>query len=222
MNQRLIGHLTLGLALGLAQFAVMGVTAFLYVRHMRKNIDPVVRRLPCPPGGPGGRAAGRPGRTAVRRMVTVSASVADAFSLRLTFVLFLSVVVITLFTALLTAPQRDEISEFYLGNRDMSPLRNGLAMCGDYLSAATLLGSTGLVALTGYDGLLYLGGTVVAWMMVLLLIAEPCATRAGSPWATPWPGGSRCGTGPSGWRSPFARSPCAPSIWWPNWSAASR
>ncbi|MDX3615662.1 cation acetate symporter [Streptomyces europaeiscabiei] len=106
-------------------------------------------------------------------MVTVSASVADAFSLRLTFVLFLSVVVITLFTALLTAPQRDEISEFYLGNRDMSPLRNGLAMCGDYLSAATLLGSTGLVALTGYDGLLYLGGTVVAWMMVLLLIAEP-------------------------------------------------
>ncbi|MFE7842355.1 DUF485 domain-containing protein [Streptomyces sp. NPDC057474] len=45
MNQRLIGHLTLGLTLGLAQFAVMGVTAFLYVRHMRKNIDPVVRRL---------------------------------------------------------------------------------------------------------------------------------------------------------------------------------
>jgi Na+(H+)/acetate symporter ActP len=75
--------------------------------------------------------------------------VADAFSLRLTFVLFLSVVVITLFTALITAPQRDEISEFYLGNRDMSPLRNGLAMCGDYLSAATQLGSTGLVALTG-------------------------------------------------------------------------
>ncbi|WP_286259817.1 solute symporter family protein [Streptomyces graminofaciens] len=105
--------------------------------------------------------------------VTTAASVTDALSLRLTFVLFLSVVVVTLFTALLTAPQRDEISEFYLGNRDMSPLRNGLAMCGDYLSAATLLGSTGLVALTGYDGLLYLCGTVVAWMMVLLLVAEP-------------------------------------------------
>lgn len=45
MNQRLFGHLTLGLTLGLAQFAVMGVTAFLYVRHMRRNIDPVVRRL---------------------------------------------------------------------------------------------------------------------------------------------------------------------------------
>lgn len=111
-------------------------------------------------------------------MVTVSQGIVDRFSLQLTFVLFLSVVVVTLFMALLTAPQRDEISEFYLGNRTMSPLRNGLAMCGDYVSAATLLGSTGLVALTGYDGLLYLGGTVVAWMMVLLLIAEPLR-RAG-------------------------------------------
>lgn len=106
-------------------------------------------------------------------MVTLGASVTDRLSLQLTFVLFLSVVVVTLFTALLTAPQRDEIGEFYLGDRTMSPLRNGLAMCGDYLSAATLLGSTGLVALTGYDGLLYLCGTAVAWMMVLLLIAEP-------------------------------------------------
>ncbi|WP_405623198.1 cation acetate symporter [Streptomyces sp. NBC_00076] len=106
-------------------------------------------------------------------MVTTSAAVEDRFSLQLTLVLFLSVVVVSLFTALLTAPQRDEISEFYLGDRTMTPLRNGLAMCGDYLSAATLLGSTGLVALTGYDGLLYLCGTAVAWMMVLLLIAEP-------------------------------------------------
>ncbi|MDK1342438.1 cation acetate symporter [Streptomyces sp. 378] len=103
----------------------------------------------------------------------VTAAAIDDRSLQLTFVLFLTVVVITLFMALLTAPQRDEISEFYLGNRALSPLRNGLAMCGDYLSAATLLGSTGLVALTGYDGLMYLGGTTVAWMMVLLLIAEP-------------------------------------------------
>ncbi|MFI6012904.1 cation acetate symporter [Streptomyces sp. NPDC051243] len=106
-------------------------------------------------------------------MVDHAASVTDRATLQLTLVLFITVVVVTLFTVLLTAPQRDEISEFYLGDRDMSPLRNGLAMCGDYLSAATLLGSTGIVAVTGYDGLLYLGGTVVAWMMALLMIAEP-------------------------------------------------
>ena len=45
MNHRLAGQLTVGLALGLTQFAVMGVTAWLYVRHMRRNVDPVVRRL---------------------------------------------------------------------------------------------------------------------------------------------------------------------------------
>lgn len=45
LNQRLIGHLTVGLILGLAQFALIGVTAWLYVRHMRKNVDPVARRL---------------------------------------------------------------------------------------------------------------------------------------------------------------------------------
>lgn len=155
-------------------------------------------------------------------MVTTGAAVADRFSLQLTLVLFLSVVVVTLFTALLTAPQGDEISEFYLGNRMMSPLRNGLAMCGDYLSAATLLGSTGLVALTGYDGLLYLCGTAVAWMMVLLLIAEPCATPAGSPWATPWPTACPACSDRYAWLSPCAPSPSPPSIWSPNLSAAWR
>ncbi|WP_373559147.1 DUF485 domain-containing protein [Streptomyces sp. SA15] len=45
MNQPLLGHLTLGLALGLGQFAVMGVTAWYYVRHMRTKVDPLAHRL---------------------------------------------------------------------------------------------------------------------------------------------------------------------------------
>ncbi len=45
MNQRLLGHLTLGLALGLGQFVVMGVTAWCYVRHMRARVDPLARGL---------------------------------------------------------------------------------------------------------------------------------------------------------------------------------
>jgi uncharacterized membrane protein (DUF485 family) len=45
MNQRLLGHLTLGLALGLGQFVVMGVTAWCYLRHMRTRVDPLVRGL---------------------------------------------------------------------------------------------------------------------------------------------------------------------------------
>lgn len=45
MNQRLVGHLTLGLTLGLGQFVVMGVTAWAYVRHMRTRVDPLARGL---------------------------------------------------------------------------------------------------------------------------------------------------------------------------------
>lgn len=45
MNQRLAGHLTLGLALGLGQFVVMGLTAWVYVRHMRTRVDPLARGL---------------------------------------------------------------------------------------------------------------------------------------------------------------------------------
>jgi uncharacterized membrane protein (DUF485 family) len=45
MNQRLTGNFTLGLALGLGQFVVMGVTAWCYVRHMRTRVDPLARGL---------------------------------------------------------------------------------------------------------------------------------------------------------------------------------
>ncbi|MCF1600211.1 DUF485 domain-containing protein [Streptomyces muensis] len=45
MNQPLAGHLTIGLALGLFQFLLMAVTIWLYVRHMRRRVDPVADRL---------------------------------------------------------------------------------------------------------------------------------------------------------------------------------
>lgn len=45
MNQPLVGHLTIGLALGLCQFLLMGGTIWLYVRHMRRRVDPVTHRL---------------------------------------------------------------------------------------------------------------------------------------------------------------------------------
>jgi cation/acetate symporter len=104
-------------------------------------------------------------------VTTLAAGNSSGFTLALT--LFAAVVITTMFAAVVAGPTRDEVSEFYLGDRELSPLRNGLAMCGNWLSAATLLGGTGLVALTGYDGLLYLLAHVVAWMLVMLLIAEP-------------------------------------------------
>ncbi|MFR9788568.1 cation acetate symporter [Streptomyces sp. MB22_4] len=62
--------------------------------------------------------------------------------------------------------------EFYTGGRLFSPMENGFAITGDYISAASFLGVTGLIALYGYDGLLYVVGFLVAWLVVLFLVAE--------------------------------------------------
>ncbi|WNE99316.1 cation acetate symporter [Streptomyces luomodiensis] len=59
--------------------------------------------------------------------------------------------------------------EFYAGGRLFSPVENGFAIAGDYLSAASFLGISGLVALFGYDGVLYCVGFFVAWLVVLLV-----------------------------------------------------
>ncbi|WP_431772756.1 solute symporter family protein [Streptomyces cucumeris] len=62
--------------------------------------------------------------------------------------------------------------EFYAGGRLFSPMENGFAIAGDYMSAASFLGVSGLIALFGYDGVLYCVGFFVAWLVVLLLVAE--------------------------------------------------
>ncbi len=63
--------------------------------------------------------------------------------------------------------------DFYTGGASFDGRQNGLAIAGDYLSAASFLGIAGAVALAGYDGLLYSIGFLVAWLVALLLVAEP-------------------------------------------------
>ncbi|MBW1600820.1 cation acetate symporter [Streptomyces sp. JJ66] len=62
--------------------------------------------------------------------------------------------------------------EFYAGGRLFSPMENGFALSGDYMSAASFLGIAGMIALYGYDGMVYSVGFLVAWLVVLLLVAE--------------------------------------------------
>ena len=63
--------------------------------------------------------------------------------------------------------------EFYAAGRSISPFQNGLALAGDYMSAASFLGIAGLVALRGYDGMIYATGWLVGWPALMFLIAEP-------------------------------------------------
>ncbi len=63
--------------------------------------------------------------------------------------------------------------QFYAAGRSVTALQNGLALAGDYMSAASFLGIAGLVAVSGFDGLIYSIGWLVGWPIVMFLIAEP-------------------------------------------------
>jgi cation/acetate symporter len=72
------------------------------------------------------------------------------------------------------AARRTRTTEhFYAAGRTITPAQNGLALAGDYMSAASFLGIAGLVATTGFDGLIYSTGWLVGWPVVLFLVAEP-------------------------------------------------
>jgi cation/acetate symporter len=64
-------------------------------------------------------------------------------------------------------------SQFYAAGRSVTGMQNGLALAGDYMSAASFLGIAGLVSLKGYDGLIYSIGFLVGWPIIMFLIAEP-------------------------------------------------
>ncbi|MCX2164200.1 MULTISPECIES: solute symporter family protein [Corynebacterium] len=87
------------------------------------------------------------------------------------FVAFI-VITMAIVTKAARAPQKNA-SDFYTGGASFSGTQNGLAIAGDYLSAASFLGIVGAIALTGYDGFLYSIGFFVAWLIALLLVAEP-------------------------------------------------
>jgi cation/acetate symporter len=85
------------------------------------------------------------------------------------FVLF---VVITLGIVIRASRNNRTAADFYTGGRAFSGRQNGIAIAGDYLSAASFLGIAGAIAINGYDGFLYSIGFLVAWLVALLLVAE--------------------------------------------------
>jgi cation/acetate symporter len=92
----------------------------------------------------------------------------------LTFTIFAVVIAITMVVTYLAAKRVRSASDFYTAGGGVSGLQNGWAIAGDYLSAASFLGIAGLISLYGYDGFMYSVGWLVAYITVLLLIAEPC------------------------------------------------
>jgi cation/acetate symporter len=88
----------------------------------------------------------------------------------LMFVLFVG---LTIYITYWASKKTQTAKSFYTAGGDITGFQNGLAISGDFMSAASFLGISGLVYLTGFDGLIYSIGFLIGWPIILLLIAEP-------------------------------------------------
>ena len=89
------------------------------------------------------------------------------------FIMFCAIVAVTLVITFLASRRKQSTSEFYTAGGGLTGWQNGIAIAGDYMSAASFLGIAGLIALKGYDGFFFSIGFLVAYLVVLYLIAEP-------------------------------------------------
>ncbi|WP_020668953.1 solute symporter family protein [Amycolatopsis nigrescens] len=104
-------------------------------------------------------------------MSTLAAGV-EGGNAALNISIFAAFVVITLVIVFRASRNTKTASDYYAAGRAFSGPQNGIAISGDYLSAASFLGIAGAIAINGYDGFLYSIGFLVAWLVALLLVAE--------------------------------------------------
>ena len=91
----------------------------------------------------------------------------------LAILFFFVFIALTLAVTYWAARRTKTTEHFYAAGHGVTGFQNGLALAGDYMSAASFLGIAGLVALNGFDGLIYSTGWLVGWPIILFLIAEP-------------------------------------------------
>ena len=93
---------------------------------------------------------------------------------KVTIPIFLIIIAATLSVVVWSARQTKSASDFYTAGGGITGTQNGWAIAGDYMSAASFLGISGMISLYGYDGFMYSVGWLVAYITVLLIVAEPC------------------------------------------------
>lgn len=86
---------------------------------------------------------------------------------------FVAIVGLTLFVTYLASKKNNSAADFYTAGGGLTGWQNGIAIAGDYLSAASFLGIAGAIALFGFDGFFYSLGYLVAYLVVLYIVAEP-------------------------------------------------
>jgi cation/acetate symporter len=87
--------------------------------------------------------------------------------------MFLVFIAVTLYITWWAARRSTGSSAYFAAGRSLTAWQNGVAVAGDYMSAASFLGIAGIIAFQGYDGFMYSVGWLVAYLTVLLVVAEP-------------------------------------------------
>ncbi|MBT1073997.1 solute symporter family protein [Geobacter grbiciae] len=91
-----------------------------------------------------------------------------------TIPIFLTIIAVTMAVVVWSAKRTKSAADFYTAGGGITGTQNGWAIAGDYMSAASFLGISGIISLYGYDGFMYSVGWLVAYITVLLIVAEPC------------------------------------------------
>src|SRR5256885_16316922 len=104
---------------------------------------------------------------------TAAATTAPAPTNHTALFMFLGFVGLTLVITYFSAKKSSGTSAYFAAGRRITGWQNGLAVAGDYMSAASFLGIAGMIAFKGYDGFMYSVRSLVAYLTVLLIVAEP-------------------------------------------------
>src|SRR6201988_2200752 len=103
----------------------------------------------------------------------LAAAAAPAKTTHTALYMFLAFVAMTLVITYFSARKSTGSSAYFAAGRRIRGWQNGLAVAGDYMSAASFLGIAGLIAFFGYDGFMFSVGWLVAYLTVLMVVAEP-------------------------------------------------
>ena len=132
---------------------------------------------PAPAGAPAVAAPAAPGAPAAAAPAPAPAPPAKPeikTNKAITLTMFAIIIAITLAVVVNSAKKTKSAADFYAAGGGITGTQNGWAIAGDYMSAASFLGISGMISLYGYDGFMYSVGWLVAYITVLLIVAEPC------------------------------------------------
>jgi len=118
------------------------------------------------------QAAPVPGAVAAKSAAPLATKVKPNRSITIT--MFLTIIGITLCVVVWAAKNTKSAADFYTAGGEITGLQNGWAIAGDYMSAASFLGMSGLISLYGIDGFMYAVGPMFSFIAILLVVAEPC------------------------------------------------